>query len=42
MDSDVIFVVISLCDCLKVYHYKTSNNLEALVKLDAVKVTGRK
>ena len=27
MDFDVIFVVASLCDCLKVYHHKTSDIL---------------
>ena len=27
MDSDVTFVVASLCDCLKVCHHKTSNIL---------------
>jgi len=27
MDSDVIFVVASLCDCLKFCHHKTSDIL---------------
>jgi hypothetical protein len=37
MDSDVIFVVASLCDCLKVCHHKTSN----IIKLAIYQIINR-